>query len=222
MGSLLARHTFLADSVVIVLLFPSSFIWFLAVSLAVFFSLFRLFGVVCQQIPEMRTMFLLLLSCSRLITHGDDALASRRQLLQKCSSATSSGRTSPFSGCASSPTTRTRGSVGVKPCLAIVLAHVFLAIFGAWLQLNVESCFRCILSTLLPVETWSISHLCRSVSACHALRIWVSRSTLKTHALDDEETPLRMTASQTDTTRGVMASWVLATLRPRCTSWSLA
>ena len=121
------------------------FLWFLAVSLATFFSLFRLFGVVCQQIPQMRTMFLLLLSCSRLITHGDDALASRRQLLQNCSSAASSGRTSPFSGCASSPTTRTRGSVGVNPCLAIVLAHVFLAIFGAF----------------------------HSVSACHALRIWL-------------------------------------------------
>ena len=68
----------------------------------------------CCLPHKMCTMFLLLLSCSRPITHGDDALASRRQLLQKCSSATSSGRTSPFCCCASSPTIRTRGSVGVN------------------------------------------------------------------------------------------------------------
>ena len=117
------------------------FLWFLAVSLPAFFSLSWLFGVVRPR--EICTMFLLLLSCSRLITHGDGALASRRQLPQKCSSATSSGRTSPFSSCASSPTTRTRGSVRVKPCLVIVSAHAFLAIFGAWLQLHVESGFRC-------------------------------------------------------------------------------
>ena len=37
-------------------------------------------------------------------------------------------------------------------------------------------------------------------------RIWLSRSTSKVDALDDDETPLRLTASQTDTTRGVMVS----------------
>ena len=37
----------------------------------------------------------------------------------------------------------------------------------------------------------------------------MSRSTSKTHALDDDETPLRLTASQTDTTRGVMVSGIM-------------
>ena len=185
------------------------FLQFLAVSLALFFSLFRFFGVVCQEILEMRTMFLLLLSCSWLITHGDDALASRRQLLQKCSSATSSGRTSSFSSCASSPTTRTRGSVGIKPCLAIVLAHVCLAIFGAWLQLNVDSGFRCIFehsSACGNMVSFSPLPLSSSLSLP---RIWLSRSTSKIDALDDDETPLRLTASQTATTRGVMASDIM-------------
>ena len=45
-------------------------------------------------------MFLLLLSCSRLITHGDVALASSRVLHRSCSSATSCGPTSPSYGCA--------------------------------------------------------------------------------------------------------------------------
>ena len=35
-------------------------------------------------------------------------------------------------------------------------------------------------------------------------RIWLSRSSSKTDALDDDEPPLRFTASQTATTRGVM------------------
>ena len=154
-------------------------------------------------------MFLLLLSCSRLITHGDDALASRCQLLQKCSSATSSGRTSPFSGCASSPTTRTRGSVGGKPRFAIVLAHVFLAIFGAWLQLNVESGFRCILEHSSACgNTVNVSPVPLSLSSSLP-RIWLSRSTSKIDALGDDETPLRLTASQTDTTRGVMVSGIM-------------
>ena len=40
-------------------------------------------------------------------------------------------------------------------------------------------------------------------------RIWLSRSTSKIDALDDDETPLRLTASQTDTTRGVMVSGIM-------------
>ena len=40
-------------------------------------------------------------------------------------------------------------------------------------------------------------------------RIWLSRSTSKIDALDDDETPLQFTASQTDTTRGVMASRIM-------------
>ena len=114
------------------------------------------------------TMFLLLLSCSRPITHGDDALASRRELLQNCSSATSSGPASPFSSCASSPTIRTRGSVGGLPCLAIVLAHVFLAIFGGCTALPPKHSVETSSSVLLLVETWSFSHACHSFSACHS------------------------------------------------------
>ena len=37
-------------------------------------------------------------------------------------------------------------------------------------------------------------------------------STTKTDALDDDETPLRLTASQTDTTRGVMVSGIMGAL----------
>ena len=83
----------------------------------------------CLQ-REICTMFLLLLSCSRPITHGDDALASRRELLQICSSGTSSGPTSLFSGCATSPTIRTRGSVGVSH-ISQLSCHMSFAIFGA-------------------------------------------------------------------------------------------
>ena len=53
-----------------------------------------------------------------LCPHWDDGLASRRQLLQSRSSATSSGPTSPFSGCAKSPTIRTRGSVRGLPLIS--------------------------------------------------------------------------------------------------------
>ena len=95
------------------------------------------------------TMFLLLLSCSRPITHGDDALASSRQLLQKCSSATSSGRTSPFSGCASSPIHQnTRICLGVSH-ISQLSRHMSFSQPSARaqhchpsLQLNVESGFR--------------------------------------------------------------------------------
>ena len=52
-------------------------------------------------------------------------------------------------------------------------------------------------------------------------RIWLSHSTSKTDALDDDETPRRFTASQTATTRRVMVSGIV-TLHRRCTSWSLA
>ena len=114
-----------------------------------------------------------------------------------------------FSSCASSPTTRTRGSVGVKPCLAIVLAHVFLAIFGAWLQLNVDSSFRCIFEHSSACGNMVIFSPVPLSSSMSLPRIWLSRSTSKIDALDDEETPLRLTASQTATTRGVMASDIM-------------
>ena len=43
-------------------------------------------------------------------------------------------------------------------------------------------------------------------------RIWLSRSTSKIDALDDDETPLRLTASQTATTRGVMVPGIMGAL----------
>ena len=43
-------------------------------------------------------------------------------------------------------------------------------------------------------------------------RMWLSRSTSKTDALDDDETPLRLTSSQTATTRGVMVSGIVGAL----------
>ena len=43
-------------------------------------------------------------------------------------------------------------------------------------------------------------------------RIWLSRSTSKIDALDDDETPLRWTASQTATKRGVMVSGIMGAL----------
>ena len=42
--------------------------------------------------------------------------------------------------------------------------------------------------------------------------IWLSRNTSKIDALDDDETPLRLTASQTATTRGVMVSGIMGVL----------
>ena len=77
------------------------------------------------------------------------------------------------------------------------------------LQLNVESGFRYIFEhssacgNIVNVSPVSLSF---SVSR---LRIWLSRSTSKTHALDDDETLLRLTASQTGTTRGVMVSRIM-------------
>ena len=111
-GEYLARHTFLADSVVTVLFcsiprfkrsFLLGFLWFLAVSLAAFFLVVLVIRCclprIFPQIPEMCTMFFLLLSCSRLITLGRVALASSRVLPWSCSSSTSCGPTSPSSGC---------------------------------------------------------------------------------------------------------------------------
>ena len=43
-------------------------------------------------------------------------------------------------------------------------------------------------------------------------RTWLSRSTSKIGALDDDETPLRFTAPQTATTRGVMVSAIMGAL----------
>ena len=91
--------------------FPCGFLWFFAVILAVFFLLSCLFGVFCRKIC---TMFLLLVSCSRLLTHWDDGWASRRLVLQNCS----------FSKICWG-----------QPCLAIVSAPVLLAIFGACIAL---------------------------------------------------------------------------------------
>ena len=42
--------------------------------------------------------------------------------------------------------------------------------------------------------------------------MWLSRSTSKIDALDDDETQLRFTASQTATTRGAMVSGIMGAL----------
>ena len=129
-------------------------------------------------------------------------------LLQKCSSATSSGRTSPFFRLREQPNHQnTRicwGQAMSRNCLGTCLA-----IFGAWIQLNVESGFRCIFeqsSACGNMVIFSRVPLSFSVSLP---RIWLSRSTSKIDALDDDETLLRVTASQTDTTRGVMISGIM-------------
>ena len=54
-----------------------------------------------------------------------------------------------------------------------------------------------------------VAHVAISLSL---LRMWLSRSTSKTDALDDDETPLRLTSSQTATTRGVMVSGIVGAL----------
>ena len=169
----------------------------------------------CCLPRKIRTMFLLLLSCSRPITHGDDALASSRQLLQKCSSATSSGRTSPFSGCASSPTIRTRGSVGVSH-ISQLSRHMSFSQPSPRAQhchpslhLNVESGFRHIFEHSSACGNMVIFSPVPLSSSLSLPRIWLSRSTSKIDALDDDETPLRLTASQTDTTRRVMVSGIM-------------
>ena len=66
-----------------------------------------------------------------------------------------------------------------------------------------ESFFR------LRVRSWRIFGHFFSLSLP---RIWLSRSTSKIDALDDDETPLRLTASQTATTRGVMVSGIMGAL----------
>ena len=70
----LARHAFLADSVVIVLF--CGFLWlFRSESRGVFLVVLVVWCCLARKIC---TMFLLLLSCPRLLTHRDDGWASRR------------------------------------------------------------------------------------------------------------------------------------------------
>ena len=134
---------------------------------------------------------------------------------EKCSSATSSGRTTPLSGCANNPTIRTRGSVGVGH-VSLLSGHMSFSQSSARaqhchssFQLKVESGFRHIFehsSACGNIVIFSRVPLCFSVPL---LRIWLSRSTSKIDALDDDEKPLRFTASQTATTRGVMVSGIM-------------
>ena len=134
--------------------FLFGFLWFLSVSLAVFSLLYWFFGViyrtsyhnfmrrnscscfvVCSCFLTCFTEIWRFSPVSRLLAHGDNGLASRRQLLQKCSSATSSGPTSPSSSCASSQTIRTRGSVGVSH-VSQLCQHMFFSqsLARAWLH----------------------------------------------------------------------------------------
>ena len=98
---------------------------------------------------------------------------------------------------------------------AIVSAHVFSqSSAGAQhchpsLQLNVESSFRHIFEHSSACGNMVIFSPVPLSSSVSLPRIWLSRSTSKIDALDDDETPLQFTASQTDTTRGVMASGIM-------------
>ena len=121
------------------------------------------------------------------------------------SSATSSGPTSPFSGCTNSPTIRTRESVG-----AAMSRNCLFHSHSSWhLQGSVTSysgAFSRTFSACGNMLHFSSMPLSLSVSF---LRIWLSRSTSKIDALGDDRTQLRVTASQTATTRGVMVSGVM-------------
>ena len=65
---------------------------------------------------------------------------------------------------------------------------------------------------LLLVVFFSVLVEVHVASSLSLSRIWLSRSTLKTGALGDDETPLRLTASQTATTGGVMVSGIMNAL----------
>ena len=197
----LARHAFLADSVVIVLFVPSrfkrsfrcGFLWFFACSCC------------CSHVhgrSPMETMrWQADASCSRIA-------APRRRLVRRV-----------FFRLREQPNHQNTRICWGQPYLAIVLAHVFLAIFGACTALppkpSVErrvrfsahffehssACGNMVIFSRVPLS-FSVS----------LPRIWLSRSTSKIDALDDDETPLRLTASQTATTRGVMVCGVMGAL----------
>ena len=93
-----------------------------------------------------------------------------------------------------------------QPCLAIVSAHVFLASCGACIALPQVMIKP---SVERRVQSWRILGTFFSLLLP---RIWLSRSTSKIDALDDDETPLRYTSSQTATTRGVMVSGIMGAL----------
>ena len=94
-----------------------------------------------------------------------------------------------------------------RPCLAIVSAPVFFAILGACTA-SPHIIFK--LSVERRVRFWRIFG--RFFSSVPLPMIWLSRNTSKIDALDDDETPLRLTASQTATTRGVMVSGIMGVL----------
>ena len=77
------------------------------------------------------------------------------------------------------------------------------------LQLNVESGFRHIFEHFSACGNMVIFSPVPLSSSVSLTRIWLSRSTSKIDALDDDETPLRFTASQTATTRGVVVSGII-------------
>ena len=99
-------------------------VWFPVVFRSESRGVFLVFFVIWCCLPrKICTMFLLLLSCSRPITHGDDELASRAPELQLRVWSDES-----FFRLREQPNHRICWG---QPYLAIVLAHVFLTIFGA-------------------------------------------------------------------------------------------
>ena len=73
-------------------------------------------------------------------------------------------------------------------------------------------------STVLSMNETFFSALFQWLFVVFVSKIWLSRSTSKPSALDDDDTPLRLTASQTATTRGVMVSSIMGALDSAPTS----
>ena len=188
--------------------FLFGFLWFFAESLAAFFLVVL---VIWRFQPrKICTMFLLLLSCSRPITHGDDALASRRQLRNAAPRRRLVGRV-PFPAArAAQPSAHEDllGSATSRNCLGTCLSRNLRHVHSIATQ-NVESGFRHIFEHSSACGNMVIFSRVPLSSSVSLPRIWLSRSTSKIDALDDDETPLRLTASQTDTTGGVMISGIM-------------
>ena len=218
-GKYLARH---ADSVVIVLFVPSRasndfFYGFPVVFLSVLAACSRCFGyLVLSATQDLHHVLVVALMFTadrpwRRCVGKQTRAAPELELRDVVWSDES------FSQLREQPNHQSTRICWGQPYLAIVLAHVFLAIFSACTALppkpSVERRVRFsahFLSTLLLVENMVIFSRVPLSFSVSLPRIWLSR-TSKIDALDDDETPLRFTASQTDTTRGVMVSGIMGT-----------
>ena len=86
------------------------------------------------------------------------------------------------------------------PCCDV---HCFSLLFTAFLVV-----FQC----FWYIHSRSTRLAARDTVSVSLPRIWLSRSTSETDALGDDKTQLRLTASQTATTRGVMVSGIMGGL----------